>query len=62
MQRPDVTTLDLPQIAFAALPVLASFSGPKAVTGLHGSRADCSRHDDNHALLMPCLYELHPGT
>jgi len=52
-------TSELPQIAFTSLPDLAGFSPHEQPTGLHGPRP-CL--DDNHALLMPCLYELHPGT
>jgi len=58
LQLPDVMTPELPQIAFTSIPDLAGFSPHEQPTGLHGPR-QCL--EDNHALLMPCLYELHPG-
>ncbi|WP_324697956.1 hypothetical protein [Novosphingobium sp. RL4] len=59
LQRTDSLIFELPQIDLALLPDLDS---PVA---LHGTLADRDRLqclDDNRALLVPCLYELHPGT
>jgi hypothetical protein len=65
LQISDVTTIKLPQIDFASLPDLASFSDCDRPTALHGALTDRPRLqslDDNRAQLLPCLYELHPGT